>query len=66
MEYNKDSFLAGIAVGRRLKGWAGGVGEGGNAGNNFGIIFGINPTYDFRGKVLDVTSVIHGDYIEEE
>lgn len=28
MDYNKDSFLAGIAVGRQLKGWASGGGGG--------------------------------------
>lgn len=38
MEYHQDSFLAGIAVGRRLKGWACGgdlalnMGNTGNAG----------------------------------
>lgn len=37
MEYHQDSFLAGIAVGRRLKGWACGgnlkieVGAGGDS-----------------------------------
>lgn len=30
MEYNKDSFLAGVAVGRTLKGWASGAGAGGS------------------------------------
>lgn len=33
MEYDKNSFLAGISVGRTLKGWAsgtGGFGEGGS------------------------------------
>lgn len=38
MEYHQDSFLAGIAVGRRLKGWACGgnltmnMGDTGNSG----------------------------------
>ena len=42
MEYHQDSFLAGIAVGRRLKGWA----CGGdltlnmeNTGNSGGVLF---------------------------
>ena len=42
MEYHQDSFLAGIAVGRRLKGWAC---SGDltlnmeNAGNSGGVLF---------------------------
>lgn len=32
MDYNKDSFLAGISVGRTLKGWAG-LGSGGSGGD---------------------------------
>lgn len=31
MEYDKNSFLAGISVGRTLKGWA-----GGNVGGTYG------------------------------
>ena len=31
MNYNKNSFLAGISVGRTLKGWA-----GGNVGGTYG------------------------------
>lgn len=31
MEYDKNSFLAGISVGRTLKGWA-----GGNVGDTYG------------------------------
>lgn len=33
MEYHQDSFLAGIAVGRRLKGWACGGDLALNMGN---------------------------------
>lgn len=46
MEYDKNSFLAGISVGRTLKGWA-----GGNVGGTYGAaivlqygVLSVSPT----------------------
>lgn len=67
MTYNKDSFLAGIAVGRRLKGWAGGdAGISPPGGTGSGIIFDKNMTFSYPGIVMEVTTIIFGEYIEEE
>nr|WP_325298442.1 hypothetical protein [uncultured Dysosmobacter sp.] len=60
MEYHQDSFLAGIAVGRRLKGWACGgdlalnMGNTGNAGGGEGIIrVGVfNTARTFTGALI--------------
>lgn len=67
MDYNKNSFLAGLAVGRRLKGWAGGVDAQLGGKTILGIIYD-NPTFSNTGKVLTAIKVISGetlDYIEE-
>ena len=69
MDYNKDSFLAGIAVGRRLKGWSGGPGGGGSTekDDRKGIIFNRDMTfiYSDTGKVFDASAFIFGEYTEE-
>lgn len=44
MDYDKNSFLSGIAVGRRLKGWAGGGTGGGQGGALSDIIVRSQPT----------------------
>lgn len=60
MEYNKDSFLAGISVGRTLKGWSGGNGSAGT-GNGSGIIYEAN----IAGKIFEVEPVLYGEYTKE-
>lgn len=45
MNYDKNSFLAGISVGMTMKGWAGG---GGNFGNSGGTI--LAGTFPIREK----------------
>lgn len=60
MEYHQDSFLAGIAVGRRLKGWACGgdftmnMGDTGNSGGDALIIrVGVfNADRTFTGALI--------------
>lgn len=69
MDYNKDSFLAGIAVGRRLKGWSGGPGGGGGSiekDDRKGIIFNRDMTFIYgdTGKVFDASAFIFGEYTE--
>lgn len=70
MDYNKDSFLAGIAVGRRLKGWSGGPGGGGSTekDDRKGIIFNRYMTfiYSDNGKVFDASAFIFGEEYTEE
>lgn len=65
MDYNKESFLAGIAVGRRLKGWSGGAGDAGGSGDGMGIIFDLNPLFSYTGKVFAITDIVHGGHEEE-
>lgn len=51
MNYDKNSFLAGISVGRTLKGWAGKAGGFGGGG---GIYVGSFMPYPrFFGTVID-------------
>lgn len=79
MEYNKESFLAGIAVGRALKGWGGG-GTGGDVpggdgpggtggcgapGCGFGIIFGAELLFEYGGKVLENPAIVFEILTEE-
>lgn len=63
MEYDKNSFLAGIAVGRRLKGWASSgdlsIGLDGSSAIRFGSL-SVDPKY-FNGYVVSSTNVIFGD-----
>lgn len=71
MEYDKNSFLAGISVGRTLKGWAAGndgFSGGGGGGNSITII----PVVKFARKdianiaavlPMQVTPVL--DFVEE-
>lgn len=68
MEYDKDSFLAGIAVGRRIKGWSGGSGSGGGGGGSIGngLIFSPFLTIGLQGKLLDVPVIIYGTFVEED
>lgn len=54
MNYDKNSFLAGISVGRTLKGWAAGsegFSGGGDGGNSITII----PVVKFARK--DITNI---------
>ena len=54
MKYDKNSFLAGISVGRTLKGWAAGsegFSGGGGGGNSITII----PVVTFVRK--DITNI---------
>ena len=52
MNYDKNSFLAGISVGRTLKGWAGG--NNGFGGGGGGIFVGSFVPYPrFSGAVID-------------
>lgn len=52
MNYDKNSFLAGISVGRTLKGWAGG--NNGFGGGGGGIYVGTFPAYpQFAGAVIN-------------
>lgn len=71
MEYNKDSFLAGIAVGRRLKGWSGGKADAGggsspSSGVGMGIIFDKDYVRVYDGKVIGLTEIVHEQYNKEE
>lgn len=72
MEYHQDSFLAGIAVGRRLKGWACGgnftmnMGDTGNSGGVMSLIWAESSAYQgMANQVLTVPALICGDYEEE-
>ena len=72
MEYHQDSFLAGIAVGRRLKGWACGgdlalnMGDTGNAGGGMSLIWAELSAYQgLTNRVLTMPKLICGDYEEE-
>lgn len=67
MEYDKNSFLAGISVGRTLKGWAGGAG-GFGGGNSITII----PVAKFvREDITNIAAVLPmqvipvSDFVEE-
>lgn len=63
MEYDKNSFLAGISVGRTLKGWAGG--NNGFGGGGGGIYVGnFLPYPQFAG--CDILPVIETGTFEVE
>lgn len=53
MNYDKNSFLAGISVGRTLKGWAGGAGGLGAFGVKSIRVFNIPPVrlVESRGTI---------------
>lgn len=54
MKYDKNSFLAGISVGRTLKGWAAGS-EGFSGGNSITII----PVTKFvREDITNIAAVL--------
>lgn len=71
MKYDKNSFLAGISVGRTLKGWAAGsdgFSGGGGGGNSITII----PVVKFARKdianiaaVLPMQVIPVLDFVEE-
>nr|DAG31380.1 MAG TPA: hypothetical protein [Caudoviricetes sp.] len=68
MNYDKNSFLAGISVGRTLKGWAGGAGGFGGGGNSITII----PVSKFvREDITNIAAVLPmqvipvSDFVEE-
>lgn len=68
MNYDKNSFLAGISVGRTLKGWAGVTGGFGGGGNSITII----PVSDFvREDITNIAAVLPmqvipvSDFVEE-
>lgn len=67
MNYDKNSFLAGIAVGRRLKGWASGgdlsIGETGN-GSMVIPVTSISISIS-RAVLVETPKVIPADYSEE-
>lgn len=58
MEYHQDSFLAGIAVGRRLKGWACGgdltlnMENTGNSGGGIIRVGVFNTARTFTGALI--------------
>lgn len=68
MKYDKNSFLAGISVGRTLKGWAGGAGGFGGGRNSITII----PVSKFvREDITNIAAVLPmqvipvSDFVEE-
>lgn len=63
MEYDKNSFLAGLAVGRRL-GWNGGETPAGG-GHSTGVISGAILVHGFTGKVLVNADIVFGELTEE-
>ena len=69
MNYDKDSFLAGISVGRSLKGWSGAGGGGSASEYKNGIIFGSDFSitgFEYNGVILSENTepVISGEYSE--
>ena len=67
MNYDKDSFLAGISVGRSLKGWSGA--GGGTSEYKNGIIFGSDFSitgFEYNGVILSENTepAISGEYSE--
>lgn len=67
MNYDKNSFLAGIAVGRRLKGWASGgdLNMGGGSGNII-IVGTFTPIKkSFHGVIVDLPEIIVGTFESE-
>lgn len=62
MDYDKNSFLAGIAVGQRLKGWAGSGALSMGGGNGY-VIYGFLSVsaVTFRGYALPEQDVVYGD-----
>lgn len=65
MNYDKNSFLAGLAVGRKL-GWNDGE-PSSDTGSTTGtkIIFGTNLVYVYTGKVLANADIVFGELTEE-
>lgn len=66
MDYDKNSFLAGIAVGQRLKGWAGsGALSMGGTGNGVMVIPVTSISLSIAQAVLvETPAVIPADYSE--
>ena len=63
MNYDKKSFLAGIGVGRTLKGWAGSGALSMGGGNGY-VIYGVLSVsaVTFTGYALPEQDVIYGDF----
>lgn len=68
MNYDKNSFLAGLAVGRKL-GWN--SGEPTPPSTEEGItpamkiVYGRSMVYKYTGKVLTAPALVVGEYTEE-
>lgn len=66
MDYDKNSFLAGIAVGQRLKGWAGSGALSMGGGNGAMVIPVTSISLSITQAVLvEAPAVIPADYSEE-
>ena len=68
MNYDKDSFLAGIAVGRKLRGaWQSKVVENSSGGGYGDLIHGEFKMAPLDGRVLAYTDImIRGEYKEAQ
>lgn len=65
MDYDKNSFLAGVSVGRTLKGWACGSGSGGVPSLGGGVLYSdAGLSIGYTGAVLSHPAVIAGTYEE--
>lgn len=63
MNYDKNSFLAGLAVGRKL-GWNG-VEHPAEGGHNTGVVSGTDLVYRYTGKVFADAGIVFGELTEE-
>lgn len=68
MNYDSNAFLAGLAVGRRLKGWAGSgsLSMGGGTGGGMEVIPVTSLTISFSAILIDTPLVVPADSFSAE